>query len=408
LHLDADLYRRYVQDQKTILSDKTSGHLTAHPLGNKSNFDVEKIKDSIRAHAEFAPGQLIYVELTTDQNGKTSSRSNVISCGHHFRYRWAYSSSIRQQEGQTRRCLTPIAAEQTDEKPERLSGARLLFGYVRDDKTNRIGEGVFTRLAGRIAINHAVSLGVPRFLGGPSTGYCVPLKILGQPKPSAWEFYLQQPDDLKKPMNTYGDLPGDLGGELAGRKFYRHQPGTKPSDLEAGDDEVIASDQATLARFICQPGTHFRFSIRFARLRDWELGALLAVLEPHHLVSGGKPGDYAHKLGLGRPLGMGSVRLTRQAIRLRQERDVEFMESTKAAKRVSQALQSVKIKLDQTPVQEWLAAHRWQEGQRLGYPESSDGTIYGWHTDIRKDYSRLRRQQDPVWSQLAQKIQRHH
>jgi CRISPR-associated protein (TIGR03986 family) len=413
LQLEADVYKRYLDHQTRILSNEKVGHLTAHPLGSKFNADqLKQVKAAICQNRAFSIGQLIYVELTADASGKVSPRSKVVSCGHHFRYRWAYTSSIREQNGQPRACLTPISDEQTADKPERLTGARLLFGYVRDDKTT-IGQGVFERLAGRIAINHAVSEGTPRFLGDPGTGFCIPLKILGQPKPSAWEFYLRQPDDTKEPLKTYGDLPDDPGGELAGRKFYRHQKGTHEADIKADTDEIISSDQATLARFISQPGTRFRFAIRFARLRPWELGALLAVLEPHRLAPEGKADDYAHKLGLGRPLGMGSVRISPSALRIRRENETAFLDDAALDITLDEAMRTLRAKLDDGVEKQWLDAHRMVPNQRLNYPVAKtkvDGnlveTIYAWHTDVRREYSQLRRQKSPDWSALAKKITR--
>jgi CRISPR-associated protein (TIGR03986 family) len=410
LHLPKDVYEYYLNAQLKVLSDREIGHLTAHP--NSKGPQVDQVVDAIKINADWKSGQLIYVELTTDAaRGRVTPQSEVVSCGHHFRYRWPYTSSIREKNNQSRPCLTPIADEQTAGKPERLTGARLLFGYVHDNKT-KIGEGLHKRLAGRIAINHAVSEGVPHFLGNEATGYCIPLKILGQPKPSAWEFYLQQPDDLHSPLKTYGDLQGDAGGELAGRKFYRHQPGTDQSDISASDNEIRHSSQATLGRFICQPGTRLRFTIRFARLRPWELGALLAVLEPYRLAPEDQADDYAHKLGLGRPLGMGSVRITREAVRIRHENSIAFLEDSARDRLLDEALRSLReqLRLNKDQVQQWLSAHRVVNGQRLAYPleeTSKDGqvpTTYGWHSSVRRQYSQLRRKESPDWSALACKI----
>lgn len=413
LEIAADLYQCYLKDQREVLANKQTGHLTAHPLKDKlkDKSNIDQVAKSINDHREFSIGQMIYVELTTDAAGKVTPVSKVVSCGHHFRYRWVYTSSVREKNGQPRTCLTPIAEEQVAGKPERLTGARLLFGYVRDDNTNPIGQDVFARLAGRIAINHAVSDGVPQFRGEPEKGYCIPLKILGQPKPSAWEFYLQQPQDQSQPLMTYGDLPGDAGGDLAGRKFYRHQTATAVSENDIKDSDSQKSDQATLARFICDTATKFKFAIRFARLRDWELGALLAVLEPHLLKPGSTPDRYAHKLGFGRPLGMGSVRITRKEIRVRLEKEVAFLGQEDKDQRVTTALAVLREKLNTGALKDWLEAHERVDGQRLGYPvdfTKVDGqqaqTIYAWHTNVRREYSKLRREEGANWSQLARKV----
>jgi hypothetical protein len=417
LDIAQPLYQRYLADQKQVLANHTSGHLTAHPL----EVDVQRVAANIEQHSEFSPGQLIYVEITTDASGKVTKLSQVVSCGHHFRYRWAYTSSVRKKAGQPRACLTPMDGErntsangaQPDIPPQQLTGARLLFGYVRDDQTNPIGKGVFERMAGRIAFNHAVSVGVPDFLGTPDNGYCVPLKILGQPKPSAWEFYLQQPEAVNQPLVTYGDLPGDPGGDLAGRKFYRHQTRVSETDIKATDHDDIKSDQATLARFICATKTRFRFAIRFTHLREWELGALLAVLEPHLLKKDGKAEHYAHKLGLGRPLGMGSVRVTRKGIRLRQDDSVVYLDPADGEQRITETLKSLGQKLGPGNADKWLAAHEVSGQVRLAYPvaqttvnHQSVQTIYAWHTNLRRAYSKLRREEETDWSHVARNVRR--
>ncbi|WP_295447122.1 TIGR03986 family CRISPR-associated RAMP protein [uncultured Thiodictyon sp.] len=402
LELTAQLYQRYLRDQDKVLADNKVGHLTAHPL----DVEVEQVAKSVKKHAEFSPGQLIYVELETNAAGKVTKDSKVVSCGHHFRYRWAYTSSVRKRNG-PRACLTPMACEQLpvgaqeckDIAPEELTGARLLFGYVHDNDTNRIGKGVFERLAGRIAFNHAVS----EFLGEASNGYCIPLKILGQPKPSAWEMYLRQPEE-NKALVTYGDHPNDAGGELAGRKFYRHQATVATKDIEASGDD-ITSDQSTLARFICAPQTRFKFAIRFARLRAWELGALLAVLQPHLLKVGAKAEHYAHKLGLGRPLGMGSVRITPDRLRVRLEKDIGFLSDDERNRSVEKALKDLNEKVTRAQIDAWLAAHEFADRGRLGYPVDPTAlTTYAWHTNVRREYSKLRREEGADWRRLSSKI----
>ena len=424
MKISEDVYAQYVQDQEKVLANSVEGHLCAHPL----KFDVDEVKKAIVNACAFETGQLIYVEIR-ERNGHAP---DVVSCGHHFRYRRAYTSSVRTKGDKLRPCLAPLADEHPavgskgkDQPPQRLSGARLLFGYVHPEKDheNPIGRGVYERLAGRVAINHALSVGVPMFLKGTNRqGHCVPLKILGQPKPSAWEFYLQQP--ASGALNTYGDLPGNDGGDLAGRKFYRHDPQCSLADIEAVDADAVKSEQATLARFICDKNTQFRYSVRFANLRPWELGALLAVLEPARLAEPGNQTPYAHKLGLGRPLGMGSVMVTVDKLRVRKASEILLVDAIDFA---DQEIEKGKFEdacvgalatklgagqdLIRDHIHRWLDAHAFVDRGRLAYPMAprdpghpDDVTIFNWHTDIRREYSKLRRQSGPDWTGIHKKI----
>lgn len=228
----------------------------------------------------------------------------------------------------------------------------------------------------------------------------MPLKILGQPKSSAWEFYLRQDGGENQPPTTYGDLPGDAGGELRGRKFYRHQPRCRDVSDIAATDKDINSDQATLARFICRSGTLFRFAIRFRDLRAWELGALLAVLQPGRLA----PGDgkiYAHKLGLGRPLGMGSVRIDIDGLTLSQGKGAAEAPDTDGFRQ--EAIKALRERLAGVDPSEWLAMLRFEDRGSVDYPRR-DGVIFNWHTGLRRDYGKLRRQASPDWKPLNQQI----
>lgn len=394
-NISAECYKRYLDDQTKILADKKNGHLSAHPLP----IDTNEVEKAITDASEFSVGQLIYIELSTDK-GKVTKNSKVVSCGHHFRYRWAYTSSVRMKGDKLRDCLAVHANEQ-GEKPQQLTGERLFFGYVKNEETP-IGKGVYERLAGRIVPNHAVSQMNPLFLGEEEKGYCVPLKILGKPRPSAYEFYLQQPAGSGM-LQTYGDLPGDAGGDLAGRKYYPHQPAVQESQqIALTDQDGINSEQATLARFVCQPGTTFKFTLRFARLREWELGALLAVLEPYRLVENGKPEDYAHKLGLGRPLGMGSVAVQADQVRVRAEKETVL--GSMGLPDRQKSIAAAKSKIDPEHLNSWLAMHHFDENNPAAavrkYPVANvDGkktkteTIYAWHSKLRRDHARMRRQQ---------------
>lgn len=448
------------------LSDTSKGHLTNdHQLLRKISCTQDQLSQAIKDAGKMKKDQLIYVEVI-----ENNENYHITSLGHNFRYRWRYADTVRTRwnllEPQTRSLLQPVEQEK-GESPQELSAARLLFGYVADDEgTADIGKDNFSRLAGRIALNMAVEVVAkqnntklstseketkfkiktktpPRFLN-KDKGYTVALKELGEPRPSAVEFYLQQ--DGKRPdrgsLITYGDVVDeDKGGELNGRKFYLHQPAAadlkNKSLYETDDDEVKASNQASLARFVSTPGTKFRFSLCFRDLRMWELGALLITLEPEYLLNniqqlpnvenlhkyatylknqslkkGQKPEQYpllAHKLGHGRPLGLGSIHIAIDNKFIADcpeniSEDVDIAEKAKIA-----FMDKLKKRINENPqlaivLKNWLAVHQFRGQVQSAYPEHHDNNrdynkreyhIYEFHTALRQRHARNRQFEKP-------------
>ena len=84
--------------------------------------------------------------------------------------------------------------------------------------------------------------------------------------------------------------------------WHRQTPQTGENGWEAGFEDVQSSpSQYTRVKTIASKA-NFQGRIRFENLSDIELGALLFVLE--------LPNGCAHKIGMGKPLGLGSVRIT--------------------------------------------------------------------------------------------------
>jgi len=371
------VYQAYQKTQQVLADDK-EGHLTTHPL--KKAFIENKVAQAIKNNEKLKKDQLIYVEVELDNN---STPTKITSMGHHFRYRWAYRDSIRYANAiqPKHKSLRPELDAVTQEQDGNLTGARLLFGFVNNSDESK---HLIEKLAGRIAINHAISQPDPKFLN-PKNNHWVFLKILGQPKASAAEHYLKQPKVGL--MMTYGDLPNQSGGQLAGRKVYLHQPAaaTDASCYEDVDIETQNSDQSTLVRYVSAPGSTFRFTVRFARLRDWEVGALIVALNPYRLKDKATAGQYALKLGYGRPLGLGSVSITIDAMRLNGQ-SVTDLEAAFVP-----WITAIRSKLSDTAIKSWLDLLSYQGKQRT-YPTAADQTIFNYHTKIRRDYSKDRRQ----------------
>lgn len=429
LRIPEEVLNAYYRTQD-ILADNQYGHLSpGYPNLSKLQ-NLSATQHSIRAHASLQANQLIYVEIEHGQtpSGKPGIRIN--SMGHHFQYRWAYTSSVRYKnrlldgKGQLRAEMALHPNEHADQQgaPQQLTGTRLLFGYTvdgRDEIQAGLASGNFKRLAGRIAFNTAIEdpgnkTLQERFIAG---GQEIQLRILGMPRPSAVEFYLKQ-NALPKKLTTYGDLPSDLGGDLAGRKFYRHQPNARndstlysPSPAEKRQDSNT-KERGTCVRYLSAPGSRFRCTLRFDSLRPWELGALLVALDPKLLEStfglAKNQHGYAHKLGYGKPLGLGSVRLHIDAARWRTNDEWAWQQSKIGEASwqafADTALSALKEKFLATYTSEqkcrehletWLKALRWAERGAAAYPKKvnkyGNETIFNFHTALRRDHAAVRR-----------------
>lgn len=136
-------------------------------------------------------------------------------------------------------------------------------------------------------------------------------RILASPKPTTFQHYLVQ--DASKGHNPqrpsprtlahYGTDPSET--EIRGHKLYWHK-GANP-EIEVAKEDADKERQLTRMNPV-NPGVKFQFRVYFDNLREEELGALAWVLQLP-----GEPGQtYRHKLGMGKPLGMGSVAITSQ------------------------------------------------------------------------------------------------
>ncbi len=145
----------------------------------------------------------------------------------------------------------------------------------------------------------------------------------GAPHASAQTFYLWDPAHP-------GDAPrtayGSPHSRIRGRKLYWHRRGTTVGDLRAHGphieeilgDEKKAKDQLRRLE-VLPPDTRFTFEVGFDGLSGAELGLLLLTLEPARLAGAlGSAAEVVHKIGGGKPLGMGSADLRIQSARLLQ------------------------------------------------------------------------------------------
>jgi len=123
-------------------------------------------------------------------------------------------------------------------------------------------------------------------------------KILSSPKPTTFQHYLVQNSDNTRELKHYDEK--DV--TIRGNKVYWHKSGHV--------DKWEEADQTRINRFHKQytkikpvkPNTKFNGRIRFENLSQLELGALLFSME--------LPEECFHKIGMGKPLGLGSIKIS--------------------------------------------------------------------------------------------------
>ncbi len=162
------------------------------------------------------------------------------------------------------------------------------------------------------------------------------LPELAAPKLSATEFYLKKPDeadlwnyDYAGRWNRKKDRKEKLkvaypfytfdnyNPKIRGRKFYWHQKIDKVLDIQGAVRvaDVTAPKEDYKRRVAVRPvkkGITFLFKVYFNEITPDELKKLIWVLE----LGGSK--DHAHKIGMGKPIGLGSVRIQIEKVKVRK------------------------------------------------------------------------------------------
>lgn len=178
-----------------------------------------------------------------------------------------------------------------------LDLAEAMFGKVDRQAT----------IKGRVQVEDAIATA-----GGPDwfESILVP-QILSAPKPTTFQHYLTQDGQQgKEQLTTY--LEGDHT-TIRGHKAYWHRWDEQSNVSQAKEPSNHApllhdlqqtnpnDTQHTIIRPV-KAGVVFAGRVRFENLTDVELGALLEALQ----LSEG----CCHRIGLGKPLGLGTVRVT--------------------------------------------------------------------------------------------------
>jgi CRISPR-associated protein (TIGR03986 family) len=200
-----------------------------------------------------------------------------------------------------KRAVTPrdMIPEAVRDKPDHYDIAEALFGYIDKGDPNRHKQGDKCRAyASRVSVSDAV-------VEGAQTDFYeaefVP-KVLGGPKPTTFQHYLEQPREAykeKSKLHHYATVPRP---KIRGHKRYWLQRIKGIDSVRETDTSKYGDTQHTRMKPV-KAGITFKFTVRFENLSDVELGALAWALylpcSPEH----------RHQLGMGKPYGMGMVKL---------------------------------------------------------------------------------------------------
>jgi CRISPR-associated protein (TIGR03986 family) len=236
----------------------------------------------------------------------TDGSGHLVFFGHTMMFRLPYANSPLD--------LVPSELR----RPKDVDLAEALFGFVRtrqdlDSMREHYGEprqgSRLRAYKGRVTVSSA-TLDPPNqtdLYSGTQD-----LALLSGPKATCFQHYLVQNDERRKKLKHYDSSIMETA--IRGHKLYWRKGNVAPINIgplagspgcEVNGHAEDRSTQHTQANPVNR-GKTFSFRVDFANLTDEELGALCWVLEPVGLS--GK--EYAHSLGMGRPLGMGAVGFT--------------------------------------------------------------------------------------------------
>lgn len=168
------------------------------------------------------------------------------------------------------------------------------------------------------------------------------LKELSTPKPTSMEMYthVKNVKDIKENKEhefwnydiytfDYGNnkttktsknskivLPATENIEINGRKMYYHHPACNDNTYYAYDGDDIVTNRQRLVTVRPLQGTEsnkFEFDIFFEHITENELKMLLIVTSLLFNKS-----DYCYKIGMGKPIGLGSIKISVDEVKLRK------------------------------------------------------------------------------------------
>lgn len=214
---------------------------------------------------------------------------------------------------------------------DKIDLADAIFGFVRNgkDKKEQIAsEGKKEKReqsrAGRVFISDGYYVNNEE--GIWLTKETITPHILASPKPTTFQHYLVQTTQEKPKLKHYASQPNEET-VIRGHKLYWHKGNVSKDKIQADATKAEIEEKRSQYTEIkpIKQGVSFEFTIQFENLSDVELGALLWILtlssdEANKIKLLNLDGQekYRLSLGMGKPLGMGSVVLKKSELVLNE------------------------------------------------------------------------------------------
>lgn len=238
--------------------------------------------------------------------------------------------------------------------PRKLDFADAMFGFVRTEGDRENPDQNLEQAFGKQgsksrAYASRVSISDAQLVAGQhdwwlvndqqGNGGAITPKILASPKPTCFQHYLVQENTDQGHLSHY-DSPTKVevlhqshsqtetrGGEpfARGTKVHWHQ-GVPTANMISQSPAPDTSTQHTRIKPL-KAGVRFTFRVWFDNLTEAELGALCWVLKP---IGPNAHGSYCHKIGMGKPYGLGAVELTPKLTLIRRNQRYQSLFSDKA------------------------------------------------------------------------------
>ncbi|WP_440055958.1 TIGR03986 family type III CRISPR-associated RAMP protein [Pseudoalteromonas sp. T1lg65] len=377
------------------LQDQRQGHISSrHPLLP----DGKNLPQLIENNRKYELNQMVFVEALISDDNKIQE---IVSFGNNYLYRWRYQNSIHKRLELDQKQEKLIQRQQINlhSNYQSLNLVDRLFGYVNEACEDE-NKNENNKLAGSLSINHALEVPDKQGRFYKQRHNTEKLKValipLGQPKPSAGEFYLKPLKNNKLVPNYGYSKSENLHYELNGRKFYLHQKPYTPKDEENNNETKQNADNklATTAQYVTPENTRYRMTLRYKNLAPEELGLVVLALQPEIIKSCDIPPQHrqalapfkksplllANKLGYARPLGYGSV-----AFDIKDTNQQMLTNAVTAFLHTQNSVEHIK---------QWLTICLYSLDTNYSYPGQTNfrgDKIYKFHSWIRNTELRRRR-----------------